>query len=150
MAMESNKPPSVYLTNLDEVKQVFSRFNVNGDGKISAVELVDVMKALGSDTSLDEVNRIMADIDNDCDGVISLEEIAGFCKGKSGEEDDNGGMKELQDAFELYDLNKNGLKLEIVNYLVSNNMILKLEEEICLICGKPYINNQILIRYMIG
>ncbi|KAI3728337.1 hypothetical protein L6452_16971 [Arctium lappa] len=146
MATESNKPPSVYLTNLDEVKQVFSRFDVNGDGKISAVELVDVMKALGSDTSLDEVNRIMADIDNDCDGVISLEEIAGFCKGKSGEEDDDDGMKELQDAFELYDLNKNGLKLEIVNYLVSNNMILKLEEEICLICGKPYINNQILIR----
>ncbi|KAI3733905.1 hypothetical protein L6452_13363 [Arctium lappa] len=108
MATESNKP-SVYLTNLDEVKQVFSRFDVNGDGKISAVELVDVMKALGSDTSLDEVNRIMADIDTDCDGFISLEEFAGFCKGKSGEEDDDGGMKELQDAFELYDLNKNGL-----------------------------------------
>ncbi|KAI3692258.1 hypothetical protein L6452_32072 [Arctium lappa] len=146
MATESNKSPSVYLTNLDEVKQVFSRFDVNGDGKISAVELVDVMKALGSDTSLDEVNRIMVDIDNDCDGIINLEEIAGFCKGKYDEEDDDGGMKELQDAFELYDLNKNGLKLEIVNYLVSNTMIFKLEEGICLICGKSYINNQILIR----
>ncbi|XP_024990320.1 calcium-binding allergen Ole e 8-like [Cynara cardunculus var. scolymus] len=107
METEGNKP-SVYLTNLEEVKQVFNRFDVNGDGKISAAELVDVMKALGSNTSLDEVNRIMADIDTDCDGFISLEEFAGFCKGKSGEEDD-GGMKELQDAFDLYDLNKNGL-----------------------------------------
>ncbi|KVH93820.1 Calcium-binding EF-hand [Cynara cardunculus var. scolymus] len=59
------------------------------------------MKALGSDTSLDEMNRIMAGIDTDCDGFISLEEFASL------EDDDE--MKELQDTFELYDLNKNGL-----------------------------------------
>ncbi|KAL4574476.1 hypothetical protein LXL04_021308 [Taraxacum kok-saghyz] len=106
MAMENKS--SAYLTNIDEVKQVFSRFDVNGDGKITAVELVDVMKALGSDTSLDEVNRIMADIDTDCDGFINLEEFAGFCKGNAAGEDD-GGMTELHDAFKLYDLNKNGL-----------------------------------------
>ncbi|KAJ9540258.1 hypothetical protein OSB04_026764 [Centaurea solstitialis] len=52
----------------------------------------------------------MADIDTDSDGFISLEEFAGFCKGSSGGGDgDDGGMKELRDAFELYDLNKNGL-----------------------------------------
>ncbi|XP_071686622.1 calcium-binding allergen Ole e 8-like [Rutidosis leptorrhynchoides] len=103
----SNTKPSLYLTKSDQVKQVFNRFDVNGDGKISAVELVDVMKALGSDTSIDEIKRIMEDIDTDRDGFINLEEFAGFCNGNTGEDD--GGMKELQDAFELYDLNKNGL-----------------------------------------
>ncbi|KAI3817233.1 hypothetical protein L1987_11022 [Smallanthus sonchifolius] len=49
MATENSKP-SVSLTKTDEVKQVFSRFDVNGDGKISALELVEVMR-LGSDTS---------------------------------------------------------------------------------------------------
>ncbi|CAH1431369.1 unnamed protein product [Lactuca virosa] len=109
MATESNNS-SAYLTNMDEVKQVFSRFDVNGNGKITAVELVDVMKALGSDTSLDVVKQIMEDIDTDRDGFINLEEFAGFLKGSAntGGEDD-GGMKELHDAFKLYDLNKNGL-----------------------------------------
>ncbi|KAI3779017.1 hypothetical protein L2E82_08443 [Cichorium intybus] len=107
MATENNKP-SAYLTNMDQVKQVFNRFDVNGRGKITATELVDVMKALGSDTSLDVVKRIMEDIDTDSDGFINLEEFAGFLKGNAGDEDD-GGIKELQDAFKLYDLNKNGL-----------------------------------------
>lgn len=107
MATENNKP-SAYLINMDQVKQVFNRFDVNGRGKITATELVDVMKALGSDTSLDVVKRIMEDIDTDSDGFINLEEFAGFLKGNAGDEDD-GGIKELQDAFKLYDLNKNGL-----------------------------------------
>lgn len=108
MATE-NTNQSLYLTNTDELKQVFNRFDANNDGKISATELVDVMKSLGSDTSLDEVNRIMDEIDTDRDGFINLEEFAGFCKGNGGDDDDDGGMKELHDAFELYDLNKNGL-----------------------------------------
>ncbi|KAL8248523.1 hypothetical protein R6Q59_005391 [Mikania micrantha] len=106
MTSENNNQ-SAYFSNSEEIKKVFSRFDSNGDGKISADELVHVMKAIGSETSDEEVKQMMTNIDTDCDGFINLEEFTGFCKERSGDRD--GEMKELREAFELYDLNKNGL-----------------------------------------
>nr|GMC69175.1 calcium-binding allergen Ole E 8-like [Ipomoea batatas]GMD52401.1 calcium-binding allergen Ole E 8-like [Ipomoea batatas]GME03473.1 calcium-binding allergen Ole E 8-like [Ipomoea batatas] len=98
--------PTVYLQDAEEVQKVFERFDSNSDGKISAEELACVMKALGSDVSPEELGRIMEGIDTDKDGFINLQEFASFCKGE-GEGD--GGMKELREAFDLYDEDRNGL-----------------------------------------
>ncbi|KAL8228975.1 hypothetical protein R6Q57_013875 [Mikania cordata] len=106
MTSENNNQ-SAYFSNSEEIKKVFSRFDSNGDGKISADELVHVMKAIGSEISDEEVKQMMTNIDTDCDGFINLDEFTGFCKERSGDRD--GEMKELREAFELYDLNKNGL-----------------------------------------
>ncbi|GMQ11496.1 hypothetical protein CsSME_00054120 [Camellia sinensis var. sinensis] len=108
----SGSKPSVYLQDKEEVKKVFNRFDANGDGKISATELVSVMKALQSNISEDEVKQMMEELDTDLDGFISLEEFASFCKGGgdiAGSAGDDGGMVGLKDAFELYDQDKNGV-----------------------------------------
>ncbi|CAK9156157.1 unnamed protein product [Ilex paraguariensis] len=98
--------PTMCLQDMDEVNQVFNRFDVNGDGKISATELSDVMKALGSDTSADELSCMMSEIDTDKDGFINLQEFASFLKTS---QNDDVWMKELRDAFELYDQDKDGV-----------------------------------------
>ncbi|KAG6579032.1 Polcalcin Ole e 3, partial [Cucurbita argyrosperma subsp. argyrosperma] len=57
--------------------RIFKRFDANGDGRISASELGESLKTLGSVTP-DEVQRMMAEIDTDGDGYISYEEFTDF------------------------------------------------------------------------
>ncbi|KAJ9147282.1 hypothetical protein P3X46_029459 [Hevea brasiliensis] len=66
-----------------ERERIFKRFDLNGDGKISAAELGDSLKTLGSVTP-DEITRMMAEIDTDGDGFISYEEFTEFAKANRG------------------------------------------------------------------
>lgn len=100
----SPKNSPLHLTDLADITRVFNRFDANADGKISADELADVILTLNSSTSPSEISGMMDQIDADRDGFISLEEFAGFCA--AGGDNVDG---ELREAFELYDINKNGL-----------------------------------------
>ncbi|XP_030537954.1 polcalcin Bra n 2 [Rhodamnia argentea] len=66
-----------------ERDRIFKRFDANGDGKISAAELGDALKTLGSVTG-DEVKRMMAEIDTDGDGFISYQEFTDFALANPG------------------------------------------------------------------
>lgn len=125
---ESQKKPSVYLQNMEEVEKVFNRFDANGDGKISVSELGSVLDSLGSTFSSSvEVQRIMDEIDSDRDGFISLPEFASFCRAGS----KDGGASELLEAFNLYDQDQNGLISAGELHLVLNRLGMKCSLEDC-------------------
>ncbi|KAI4389336.1 hypothetical protein MLD38_001571 [Melastoma candidum] len=63
--------------------RIFKRFDANGDGQISASELGDALKSMGSVTA-DEVKRMMAEIDTDGDGFISYQEFLDFAMANPG------------------------------------------------------------------
>ncbi|KAJ1387107.1 EF-Hand 1, calcium-binding site [Sesbania bispinosa] len=63
--------------------RIFKNFDTNGDGKISAQELGEALKTLGSVTA-DEVQRMMDEIDTDGDGFISYEEFTEFARANRG------------------------------------------------------------------
>ena len=63
--------------------RIFKRFDANGDGKISATELGDALKTLGSVTG-EEITRMMSEIDTDGDGFISYEEFTDFAAANRG------------------------------------------------------------------
>ncbi|KAL5053761.1 hypothetical protein RYX36_034443, partial [Vicia faba] len=58
-----------------ELEEVFKKFDVNGDGKISASELGSIMGSLGQPASDEELNNMIREVDGDGDGCISLPEF---------------------------------------------------------------------------
>ncbi|PIA63707.1 hypothetical protein AQUCO_00201215v1 [Aquilegia coerulea] len=111
MSRSNSTKSSLLLENMDEVKKVFNCFDSNGDGKISSTELGDVLRALGSYTTDEELQQMMEEIDKDGDGFIDLDEFAEFHRGggSNGENINDDGVRELKDAFDMYDKDQNGL-----------------------------------------
>ncbi|XP_038679534.1 probable calcium-binding protein CML26 [Tripterygium wilfordii] len=125
MTTDSDSNQKSYLPNMEELEKVFSRFDANGDGKISLSELGDVMKVMGSSYSPGELERVMEDIDSDKDGFISLPEFAHLCRTTSNS------SQELLDAFDLYDKDKNGLISSSELHLVLNRLGIKCSVDDC-------------------
>lgn len=66
-----------------EIESIFTKLDINKDGQISASELGESLKKLGSVTA-DEVQRMMAEIDTDGDGYISFKEFSDFANANTG------------------------------------------------------------------
>lgn len=64
-------------------ERIFKRFDTNGDGKISSVELGESLKTLGQITA-EEVQSMMDEIDIDKDGFISYDEFTAFARANRG------------------------------------------------------------------
>ncbi|XP_020215806.1 probable calcium-binding protein CML26 [Cajanus cajan] len=124
---DSTTKSSVYLQDMDELKRVFSRFDANGDGKISVNELDNVLRTLGSGVPPEELQRVMDDLDTDHDGFINLSEFAAFCRSDT----TDGGDTELRDAFNLYDQDKNGLISATELYQVLNRLGMRCSVDEC-------------------
>lgn len=84
-----------------QLKQVFKLIDSNGDGKISAFELKELLLCLGHDkaTATDEAERMVRQVDRNGNGHIDLDEFMGVVN----KNDD------LMDVFLIFDNDRNGL-----------------------------------------
>ncbi|KAK1423137.1 hypothetical protein QVD17_18432 [Tagetes erecta] len=90
----------------EELEQVFKKFDVNGDGKISSSELGSIMGSLGHCPSNNELENMIKEVDADGDGFIDLHE---FIELNTKDVDSNEVMENLKEAFSVFDIDKNGL-----------------------------------------
>ncbi|KAL6192584.1 hypothetical protein ACLB2K_033670 [Fragaria x ananassa] len=98
-------PSFATRAQIAELEQVFNKFDVNGDGKISSSELGAIMGSLGHPATEDELRSMILEVDGDGDGFIDINEFVELnTKGIDSAE----ALQNLRDAFSVYDKDGNG------------------------------------------
>jgi calcium-binding protein CML len=59
----------------EELREAFDVFDVNGDGKISAEELLEVFLAMGDACTIEDCKRMIGGVDSDGDGLVSFRDF---------------------------------------------------------------------------
>lgn len=92
-----------------ELSETFRYFDKNGDGKISAGELGEVLRALGIKSTDEELDAMVREVDCDKDGFIDVQEFVQLNKLVSevteGEDEET---KFMQEAFHVFDIDGDG------------------------------------------
>ncbi|KAD4982682.1 hypothetical protein R6Q59_002306 [Mikania micrantha] len=98
----------------NQLKQVFKFFDMDGDGKISQVELTNVLLTFGQEKSKAaiEAQGILEEVDFNGDGFIDFDEFMAIMDGSkpvfaSSKEEE--GDDDLMNVFLVFDSDKNGL-----------------------------------------
>ncbi|KAG0467285.1 hypothetical protein HPP92_018865 [Vanilla planifolia] len=84
------------------MERVMSRLDADSDGKISATELRDCVRASGEEMTAEEAEEALKAIDSDGDGLLGLEDLM---KLEAGEEEKT---ECLRKAFRVYEMKGEG------------------------------------------
>ncbi|KAJ8955276.1 hypothetical protein NQ318_000304 [Aromia moschata] len=106
---EAFKKLDISKDQLKMLKQIFDSFDLEKKGEISVDMIGQILDMLGHQLSADELAAIIREIDEDGNGVMSFDEFANLAARFliEEEEDTEAILRELKDAFRLYD--KEGL-----------------------------------------
>ena len=88
-----------------EIKKAFDLFDTSGSGTIEKKELKVALYALGFSPSKDDLTKLIADFSKDKSDRIDFAEFLDIMITKMSEKDTG---PEIEKAFQLFDLNKDG------------------------------------------
>ena len=91
---------------MEEFKQAFALFDKDGNGHVDANELGQVLASLGQIPTEDELKRMISEVDGDMNGTIEFAEFLQMMKSKMSKKENE---EEIQEAFNAFDVNKNGI-----------------------------------------
>merc|ERR1712086_449050 len=98
---EKKQEPAIKPEQMEEIKEAFDLFDIDGSGTIDAKELGTAMRALGLDSrDPDEVRKMIEDIDKDGSGTIDHDE---FLTMMSAKVEDSGSKEAMAKVFALFD-----------------------------------------------
>jgi Ca2+-binding EF-hand superfamily protein len=72
------------VTDTNRYADSFRILDADGDGKVSATELVQLMRSLGDDVTEEAATKAVKLMDADGDGLVSLDEFAHYLDSRSG------------------------------------------------------------------
>jgi len=104
---DDNNNIKSHQASKEELRQVFSHFDSDGDGKISAFELRHYFGSVGEYISHEAAQEAINEVDTDADGSLGFEDFVGLMTRRDldgdGEVDGDG---ELKTAFEMFEVEK--------------------------------------------
>ncbi|GMH24109.1 hypothetical protein Nepgr_025952 [Nepenthes gracilis] len=86
-----------------ELKEVFGHFDVDNDGKISALELRQYFASIGEYMSYEDARGVIDDLDSDGDHMLDFQDFTRLMNSKEGE---GGDGDELKQVFEMFEYEK--------------------------------------------
>ncbi|CAB9523971.1 Putative calmodulin-like protein [Seminavis robusta] len=123
---------------IDEYKEAFGMFDINGDGTIELTELKQVMLQLGQNPAEEDLIEMMRLVDVNGDNEIDFDEFLVMMTMRSGERDTEA---ELREAFKLFDLDGSGtISREELKTLMKNLGQALTDEEIDAMIDEVDIN----------
>ena len=101
----AKKKPGLAPEQVEELKEAFNLFDVDGSGAIDYKELKAALKALNIQVKKEELRKMITDVDSDASGSIEFPEFLAMMTAKMGEKDTK---EEMMKVFKVYDDHNTG------------------------------------------
>lgn len=140
-------PLKTPVEHCKELTETFKYFDKNGDGKISATELGQVLRSVGIASTHEELVAMVHEVDCDNDGFIDLAEFIQLNKlTQEAIDDEDSEHKTMAAAFEVFDINKDGFISAAELHRVLSDLGEVLTEEDCrtMICNVDRNGDQLV------
>ncbi|CAK7323155.1 unnamed protein product [Dovyalis caffra] len=104
---EGKDKDSLHVEQLNQLKEIFARFDMDSDGSLTILELAALLRSLGLKPSCDQIHALLASMDSNGNGFIEFDELVHAILPDINEEI-LVNQEKLLGVFRLFDRNGNG------------------------------------------
>lgn len=102
------KPQANDDDQLEQLRDIFNRFDMDADGSITVLELAALLRSLGIKPEGDQLQALLTNMDKNGNGYIEFEELAKAIMPEMKGEDIIMNQEQLRELFRSFDRDGNG------------------------------------------
>ncbi|XVF08839.1 hypothetical protein REPUB_Repub07fG0038200 [Reevesia pubescens] len=95
------------VDQLNQLRDIFSRFDMDSDGSLTILELAALLRSLGLKPSGDQIHVLLATMDSNGNGAVEFDELANAILPHMNEQILIN-QEQLMEVFQLFDRDGNG------------------------------------------
>lgn len=105
---ESTSDHHATTQQLQQLKTIFDRFDMDADGSLTHLELAALLRSLGLKPTGDHVHALLANIDANGNGAVEFDELAAAIMPDMGRREVLASQEQLLHLFRAFDRDGNG------------------------------------------
>uniref|UniRef100_A0A7N0U1F6 EF-hand domain-containing protein n=1 Tax=Kalanchoe fedtschenkoi TaxID=63787 RepID=A0A7N0U1F6_KALFE len=96
------------VDQLNQLREIFSRFDMDNDGSLTILELAALLRSLGLKPSGDQIHVLLASMDSNGNGFVEFDELVSAILPDMNEEQLLVNQEQLLQVFRSFDRDGNG------------------------------------------